>query len=61
MVTDEGVQKVPVTVITGFLGAGKTTLVNHILQGMQAVAGPCCTTQAQAVVHVSSILDTVKF
>eukprot|EP00878_Enallax_costatus_P005931 GHUV01006222.1.p1 GENE.GHUV01006222.1~~GHUV01006222.1.p1 ORF type:complete len:128 (+),score=29.13 GHUV01006222.1:147-530(+) len=25
--------KVPVTVITGFLGAGKTTLVNHILQG----------------------------
>lgn len=23
----------PVTVITGFLGAGKTTLVNHILQG----------------------------
>lgn len=25
--------KVPVTVITGFLGSGKTTLVNHILQG----------------------------
>eukprot|EP00775_Hariotina_reticulata_P009293 gene9293-9458_t len=25
--------KVPVTVVTGFLGAGKTTLVNHILQG----------------------------
>ncbi len=25
--------KVPITVITGFLGAGKTTLVNHILQG----------------------------
>jgi G3E family GTPase len=24
--------KIPVTVITGFLGAGKTTLVNHILQ-----------------------------
>lgn len=29
--------KVPVTVITGFLGAGKTTLVNHILQGAAAV------------------------
>eukprot|EP00798_Chlamydomonas_sp_ICE-L_P022944 gene22944-30124_t len=26
-------QKVPVTVVTGFLGAGKTTLVNHILTG----------------------------
>jgi hypothetical protein len=25
--------KVPVTVVTGFLGAGKTTLVNHILKG----------------------------
>jgi G3E family GTPase len=24
--------KIPITVITGFLGAGKTTLVNHILQ-----------------------------
>jgi hypothetical protein len=26
-------KKIPVTVVTGFLGAGKTTLVNHILQG----------------------------
>jgi len=26
-------EKVPVTIITGFLGAGKTTLVNYILQG----------------------------
>ncbi len=25
-------QKIPVTVITGFLGSGKTTLVNHILK-----------------------------
>jgi G3E family GTPase len=25
--------KIPVTVITGFLGSGKTTLVNHILTG----------------------------
>eukprot|EP00239_Pterosperma_sp_CCMP1384_P006762 CAMPEP_0197854068 /NCGR_PEP_ID=MMETSP1438-20131217/23982_1 /TAXON_ID=1461541 /ORGANISM="Pterosperma sp., Strain CCMP1384" /LENGTH=442 /DNA_ID=CAMNT_0043468703 /DNA_START=108 /DNA_END=1433 /DNA_ORIENTATION=+ len=25
--------KLPVTIVTGFLGAGKTTLVNHILQG----------------------------
>ncbi|WP_144113136.1 CobW family GTP-binding protein [Paraburkholderia sp. BCC1886] len=25
-------KKIPVTVITGFLGAGKTTLVNHILE-----------------------------
>ncbi|KAK3235221.1 hypothetical protein CYMTET_54548 [Cymbomonas tetramitiformis] len=26
-------EKTPVTIITGFLGAGKTTLVNHILKG----------------------------
>ncbi|MDZ8087089.1 MAG: GTP-binding protein [Nostoc sp. DedQUE12b] len=25
-------QKIPVTVITGFLGAGKTTLIRHLLQ-----------------------------
>lgn len=32
--------KVPITVVTGFLGAGKTTLVNHILKGM--VGGCAC-------------------
>jgi G3E family GTPase len=26
-------EKVPVTIVTGFLGSGKTTLVNYILQG----------------------------
>ena len=30
---DESDKKIPITVVTGFLGAGKTTLVNHILQG----------------------------
>lgn len=30
---EDDASKVPITVITGFLGAGKTTLVNHILQG----------------------------
>ena len=29
---DEDAERVPVTIITGFLGCGKTTLVNHILQ-----------------------------
>ena len=28
-------QKIPVTVITGYLGSGKTTLLNHILSGQQ--------------------------
>lgn len=28
-----GAGKIPVTVLTGFLGSGKTTLVNHILKG----------------------------
>ena len=27
--------KIPVTVVTGFLGAGKTTLVRHLLQNNQ--------------------------
>lgn len=26
-------ERVPITVVTGFLGAGKTTLINHILKG----------------------------
>ncbi len=25
-------QKIPATIITGFLGAGKTTLIRHLLQ-----------------------------
>src|ERR1700748_3615667 len=28
-------EKVPVTIITGFLGAGKTTLVRHLMQNPQ--------------------------
>jgi len=27
--------KIPVTVITGFLGSGKTTLIRHLLQNNQ--------------------------
>ena len=30
-----GMSKLPVTVVTGFLGAGKTTLVRHLLQNNQ--------------------------
>lgn len=26
-------QRIPVTIVTGFLGSGKTTLINHILEG----------------------------
>jgi len=29
--------KIPVTIVTGFLGAGKTTLVNHILRGQHGL------------------------
>ncbi|DBA77020.1 TPA: hypothetical protein ACH3X1_009609 [Trebouxia sp. C0004] len=28
---DENVSRVPVTIVTGFLGSGKTTLINHVL------------------------------
>jgi cobalamin biosynthesis protein CobW len=30
-----GIEKIPVTIITGFLGAGKTTLVRHLMQNPQ--------------------------
>src|SRR4029077_5499716 len=29
------IKKIPVTIITGFLGAGKTTLVRHLMQNPQ--------------------------
>jgi cobalamin biosynthesis protein CobW len=29
------VRKVPVTIVTGFLGAGKTTLVRHTIENAQ--------------------------
>lgn len=32
MSTDNAADLTPITVITGFLGAGKTTLVNYILK-----------------------------
>uniref|UniRef100_A0A0G4FH35 CobW C-terminal domain-containing protein n=1 Tax=Chromera velia CCMP2878 TaxID=1169474 RepID=A0A0G4FH35_9ALVE len=32
MISRREIKKVPVTVLTGFLGSGKTTLMNHILQ-----------------------------
>src|ERR1700760_3061836 len=28
----QGMGKIPVTIVTGFLGAGKTTLIRHLLQ-----------------------------
>jgi cobalamin biosynthesis protein CobW len=32
MTTTSSLQKTPVTIITGFLGAGKTTLIRHVLE-----------------------------
>jgi G3E family GTPase len=33
----EGEARLPVTIVTGFLGSGKTTLVNHILAGQRGL------------------------
>jgi len=30
-------KKIPVTVLSGYLGAGKTTILNHILQNRQGL------------------------
>ena len=31
-------RKIPVTIVTGFLGAGKTTLIRHVLTNAQRAA-----------------------
>ena len=37
MSAEDAIEKTPVTIVTGFLGAGKTTLVNHILRGQHGL------------------------
>ena len=36
-VGEDGLPRVPVLVVTGFLGSGKTTLINHILSNKQDI------------------------
>jgi excinuclease UvrABC ATPase subunit len=33
--------KIPVTIVTGFLGSGKTTLIRHLLQNPGGRRWPC--------------------
>ncbi|KTG11125.1 cobalamin biosynthesis protein CobW [Haloprofundus marisrubri] len=35
--SDSDTDRIPVTVVSGYLGAGKTTLVNHVLQNKQGL------------------------
>ena len=36
--------RVPVSIVTGFLGAGKTTLINWLLKGCARQISACCKT-----------------
>jgi|GEM_PF-6028706 len=35
MINNQLAKRLPVTVLSGFLGAGKTTMLNHILQNRE--------------------------
>lgn len=38
--------KVPVTIVTGFLGAGKTTLIRHLIQNAGGAASRWSSTSS---------------
>ena len=50
-------KKTPVTIVTGFLGAGKTTLVNNILSGDHGLKIAVIENEARAALPVALLLS----
>ena len=64
MISTEPTALIPVTLLTGFLGSGKTTVLNHVLKqpGMAATAVivnvSCCSTAAVCAARCAATSST---